>query len=101
DGIRDRTVTGVQTCALPICSIVAAGGRHGEIYRQLDELRHRYADLIRARYPQIPRRVSGYNLDELLPEKGFNIARALVGSEGTRSEERRVGKEWRCGWSDA
>ena len=27
--------------------------------------------------------MSGYNLDELLPEKGFNVARALVGSEGT------------------
>ena len=39
--------------------------------------------LIRERYPDIPRRVSGYNLDELLPEKGFNVARALVGSEGT------------------
>ncbi|MGC2621229.1 MAG: FAD-linked oxidase C-terminal domain-containing protein, partial [Acidobacteriaceae bacterium] len=33
--------------------------------------------------PQIPRRVSGYNLDELLPERGFHVARALVGSEGT------------------
>ena len=33
--------------------------------------------------PQIPRRVSGYNLDELLPENGFNVARALVGTEGT------------------
>ena len=37
----------------------------------------------RAAIPDIPRRVSGYNLDELLPEKGFNVARALVGSEGT------------------
>ncbi len=39
--------------------------------------------LVRARYPDIPRRVSGYNLDELLPENGFHVARALVGSEGT------------------
>src|SRR5439155_9381606 len=39
--------------------------------------------LIRARYPKIPRRVSGYNLDELLPERGFHVARALVGSEST------------------
>ncbi len=46
-------------------------------------LRDRYADLIRERYPDIPRRVSGYNLDELLPENGFNVARALVGTEGT------------------
>jgi FAD/FMN-containing dehydrogenase/Fe-S oxidoreductase len=38
---------------------------------------------IRTRYPQIPRRVSGYNLDELLPEKGFEVARSLVGTEST------------------
>lgn len=63
--------------------IIAAGGRKGEIYGRLRDLRERYAGLIRERYPQIPRRVSGYNLDELLPEKGFNVARALVGSEGT------------------
>src|SRR5215218_2524831 len=47
------------------------------------DLRERYEDEIRARYPVIPRRVSGYNLDELLPENGFNIAAALTGSEGT------------------
>ena len=33
--------------------------------------------------PQIKRRVSGFNLDQLLPENGFNVARALVGTEGT------------------
>src|ERR671933_397815 len=63
--------------------IIREGGRKGEIYEQLKDLRDRYADLIRERYPDIPRRVSGYNLDELLPEKGFNVARALVGTEGT------------------
>jgi FAD/FMN-containing dehydrogenase/Fe-S oxidoreductase len=63
--------------------IVAAGGRRGEIYRQLKALCDQQADRIRSRYPKIPRRVSGYNLDELLPENGFNVARALVGSEGT------------------
>ena len=31
----------------------------------------------------IPRRVSGFNLPALLPEQGFNVARALVGTEGT------------------
>jgi FAD/FMN-containing dehydrogenase/Fe-S oxidoreductase len=64
-------------------AIVRAGGRRGEIYRGLRVLRDRYADLIRARFPRIPRRVSGYNLDELLPENGFQVARALVGTEGT------------------
>jgi FAD/FMN-containing dehydrogenase/Fe-S oxidoreductase len=63
--------------------IVRAGGRRGEIYRRLRELRDRYAPLIRERYPRIPRRVSGYNLDDLLPEKGFHVARALAGTEGT------------------
>src|SRR5262249_16214232 len=64
--------------------ILVAGGRRAEIYRSLDDFRHKYANLIRARYPKIPRRVSGYeNLDELLPENGFNVARALVGTEST------------------
>ena len=62
---------------------VRAGGRTGEIYQQLRGMVARYGDLVRSRYPRIPRRVSGYNLDELLPENGFNLARALVGSEGT------------------
>ena len=35
------------------------------------------------RYPRIPRRVSGYNLDALLDENGFDVAQALVGTEGT------------------
>jgi FAD/FMN-containing dehydrogenase/Fe-S oxidoreductase len=60
-----------------------ATGRAGEIYSCLRDIRDRYADLVRARYPKIPRRVSGYNLDELLPENGFNVARSLVGSECT------------------
>jgi FAD/FMN-containing dehydrogenase/Fe-S oxidoreductase len=63
--------------------IIAAGGRKGQIYQDLLALRDRYADLIRARFPNIKRRVSGYNLDQLLPENGFNVARALVGTEGT------------------
>lgn len=63
--------------------IIAEGGRKGEIYARLRDLRDRYAELIRARYPAIPRRVSGFNLDDLLPENGFNVARALVGTEGT------------------
>ena len=64
-------------------TIIAKGGRQGEIYAKLKALREKYADLIRAKFPKIKRRVSGYNLDQLLPENGFNVARALVGSEGT------------------
>ncbi len=51
--------------------------------RALRRIVERYGDVIRQRFPKIRRRVSGYNLDELLPENGFNVARALVGSEGT------------------
>ncbi|WP_169943857.1 FAD-binding and (Fe-S)-binding domain-containing protein [Microbispora sp. H11081] len=58
-------------------------GRKAEIYAQLRALRDEYMEEIRTRYPRIPRRVSGYNLDSLLPEKRFNVAQALVGSEGT------------------
>ena len=57
--------------------------RRREIRSRLISLRDRYGDRIRQRFPRIPRRVSGYNLDELLPENGFHVARALVGSEGT------------------
>jgi FAD/FMN-containing dehydrogenase/Fe-S oxidoreductase len=64
-------------------AIVAQGGRRGQIYAGLRTIRDRYAPLIRARFPDIPRRVSGYNLDQLLPENGFHVARALVGTEGT------------------
>ena len=63
--------------------ILQSGGRQAEIYRHLIELRDHYAEQIRGRFPQISRRVSGYNLDALLPERGFNVAEALVGTEGT------------------
>ncbi|WCM24891.1 FAD-binding oxidoreductase [Paraburkholderia bryophila] len=63
--------------------IIAAGGRQGEIYAALRHLRDTYAEQIRAKFPRIKRRVSGFNLDQLLPENGFNVARALVGTEGT------------------
>src|SRR5919197_3288966 len=62
----------------------AVEGPHAEeLTRQLLGLRDRYADLIRARYPNIPRRISGYNLERLLPENGFDVAAALVGTEST------------------
>src|SRR5580704_10167739 len=62
---------------------IGRGGREGELYTRLRELRDRTADSVRAHFPKLPRRVSGYNLDELMPERGFNLARAIVGSEGT------------------
>jgi FAD/FMN-containing dehydrogenase/Fe-S oxidoreductase len=81
DGVR---MTVGPTGDEELKDILLAGGRRAQIYRALDGFRTKYADLLRSRYPQIPRRVSGYeNLDELLPENGFNVAKALVGTEGT------------------
>ncbi len=62
---------------------VARGGRLAEVLEGLREIGHQHAERVRARFPDIPRRVSGYNLDQLLPEHGFHVARALVGTEST------------------
>jgi FAD/FMN-containing dehydrogenase/Fe-S oxidoreductase len=80
DGTR---LTVGKTSDEELAAKIRAGGREGEIYTGLARVRDRYAGLIREKFPRIPRRVSGYNLDELLPENGFHVARALVGSEGT------------------
>ncbi len=63
--------------------IDARGDRRAAIYRSLRRLREDHGEEIRRRYPDIPRRVSGYNLDSLLPEHHFDVAGALVGSEST------------------
>src|SRR5712692_5629442 len=80
DGLRLRVG---KTSDEELAQIMREGGRRGDIYARLKALRDTYADLVRARFPNIPRRVSGYNLDQLLPENGFHVARALVGTEGT------------------
>jgi FAD/FMN-containing dehydrogenase/Fe-S oxidoreductase len=83
-------------------------GAEGRIYRELAAIRAEYGDEIRKRYPKHWRRVAGYNLNELIgagsaspaqavggliengvaPLNGpinapLNVARVLVGSEGT------------------
>ncbi|HEX5432965.1 MAG TPA: FAD-linked oxidase C-terminal domain-containing protein [Candidatus Angelobacter sp.] len=64
---------------------IQRGGRVGNILAGLKRIRSTYAEQIRKRFPPIPRRISGYNLDQLLPNEDgkINLARALVGSEGT------------------
>jgi FAD/FMN-containing dehydrogenase/Fe-S oxidoreductase len=81
DGERMTLAGALDNTALE--AIIAAGGRRGAIHAGLRELAARHAAEIRARFPKIPRRVSGYNLEALLPENGFNVARSVVGSEGT------------------
>src|SRR5512146_2785180 len=64
---------------------IGRNGRIGDILAALKRLRMRYEKQIRSQYPAIPRRISGYNLDQLIPnaEGKINLARALVGSEST------------------
>jgi FAD/FMN-containing dehydrogenase len=80
DGLRMRVG---PTSDGELQAIINSGGRRAAIYHGLRALRDCYANMIRERFPHIPRRVSGYNLDQLLPENRFNVARALVGTEGT------------------
>src|SRR5438270_8938593 len=80
DGLRMKVG---ETSDQELDAIIRKGGRRGGIYAGLKSLRDKYGDLVRQRYPNIPRRVSGYNLNFLLSENGFHVARALVGSEGT------------------
>lgn len=80
DGLRLRVG---RTSDADLSAIIREDDRRGEIYAALLRLRDRYGELVRTRFPHIPRRVSGYNLDQLLPENGFHVARALVGTEGT------------------
>jgi FAD/FMN-containing dehydrogenase/Fe-S oxidoreductase len=80
DGTR---MTVGRTSPEQLEALIRAGGRIGRIYEGLKSIRDRFASLIREKFPDIPRRVSGYNLDQLLPENGFHVARALVGTEGS------------------
>lgn len=82
------TYNGLKLRAAPVSEqelekLASSASREGNLYASLKKLRDRIAPLVRSGYPKLPRRVSGYNLDELLPENNFNIARALVGTEGT------------------
>ena len=78
----DRMQLGA-TSAPEFNRIVREGGRRAEIYSGLKSIADRYGDQIRRQFPNIPRRVSGFNLNQLLPENGFHLARSLVGTEGT------------------
>ena len=80
DGLR---MTVGRTDAGTFDDMCKAGGRKAEIAQRLKALVTKHADAIRAKFPPIPRRVSGYNFPALLPENGFDLAKALVGSEGT------------------
>ena len=80
DGLR---LTVGRTTDDELRQFCAEGGPRSEIYRSLRSLRDRHGALIRERFPKLPRLVSGFALGALLPEGGFDVARSLVGTEGT------------------
>jgi FAD/FMN-containing dehydrogenase/Fe-S oxidoreductase len=87
DSLRVLTYEG-QEFEVSAGGIIHAPGENNgasaeHITSQLRSLAGKYGALVRTRFPDIPRRVSGYNLDQLLPENGFHVARSLVGTEST------------------
>ncbi|MER5352460.1 FAD-binding and (Fe-S)-binding domain-containing protein [Kitasatospora sp. NPDC002551] len=64
-------------------ALAALPGRAGQLHHRLQEFTDRNLAVIRRGMPALPRRVSGYPLDALLPERGHHLARALTGTEGT------------------
>src|SRR5207249_6668213 len=89
DGIRDRNVTGVQTCALPICATLRFS-----LHQNFGE------DFLLGRF-RLCVTTNDDALDFGIPEPVVQAARAPAGqrkleqaSAILRSEERRVGKEW-------
>lgn len=62
---------------------IVADGETGKLIAGLRELAMNNLGPLRTELGRFPRQVSGYALEHLLPENGFDLARALVGSEGT------------------
>jgi len=62
---------------------LSVDGLEGQIYRQITEIVNNNAVEVESRYPKIMRRVGGYNLDQFTNGEPFNLAKLIVGSEGT------------------
>lgn len=81
DGARlTATETGLRATDAADANSAA---RAAALTNELKELAHRNLADFRMELGRIQRQVSGYHLANLLPENGFNVARALAGSEGT------------------
>jgi FAD/FMN-containing dehydrogenase/Fe-S oxidoreductase len=80
---RGNRLRAAPTSGADLERLIAGEGPTAELYRALRAVRDRYGTAIETQVPKLTRRVSGYNLDQLLPAAGFDLARALVGSEGT------------------
>ncbi|MFA9432093.1 FAD-binding and (Fe-S)-binding domain-containing protein [Egicoccus sp. AB-alg2] len=82
--LADGTRVEVASCAPDDARRLAAeDGPMAARWHGLLSLRDEVAGLVRDRFPRVPRRVSGYHLDQLLHADRLDVARALVGTEGT------------------
>src|SRR5205085_4135424 len=98
---RDLTVTGVQTCALPIWR--ADPGQTGAVSRAHlpGVLRHHPidADRLRRADPRLLPDAADASVTVLSGDAGSGPGDFHAGQHArSRSEERRVGKGWRCRW---
>src|SRR5439155_13086726 len=88
DGIRDGHVTGVQTCALPISLLFFI-----EQLRQLLSRKKSKAQIV----AKIEDQLAVRSINKMI--ESTDVIMIARGDLGIRSEERRVGKECRSGWS--
>jgi len=80
-GVRAPAPLGSQSTPAP--AHAPRSGTARELVDKLMRLRDSHLSDLRTGFPDLPRRISGFNLDALLPEHHFDLARALVGTEGT------------------
>ncbi|WP_432092834.1 FAD-binding and (Fe-S)-binding domain-containing protein [Streptomyces sp. bgisy100] len=80
---RGTVLTVGEMTRARIDAAVAADDERGRLIGALDRLAQGNLEVLRTGLGRFPRQVSGYGLEHLLPERRFNLARALVGSEGT------------------
>ncbi|WP_354643661.1 FAD-binding and (Fe-S)-binding domain-containing protein [Kitasatospora camelliae] len=78
----ELTVTGPLSAA-ERAALRERPGREGALHRALQDLAAENLEVLRRGMPDLPRRTSGYPLDALLPERGYDLVRALTGTEGS------------------
>src|SRR5438093_7297005 len=98
DGIRDWSVTGVQTCALPIYRVVVRGLGGSALLEPLQQVGR---ELLRNDHDAVQVAdddVAGVDDDTAGGDRVVDLAGSAVHRADRRSEERRVGKECRAAW---
>jgi FAD/FMN-containing dehydrogenase/Fe-S oxidoreductase len=88
--IDARLADGTEFRFGPSDEIAAGPVGYRALAAKLHAIVRREADEIAARWPQVLRRVQGYNIDMVQPHLPHNLAHLLVGSEGTLAYSKRL-----------